>query len=147
MEKLKTIFICTLLLLPILLVLLFFDFILLNLFGLKYDSKGSLLIFFSIYLILEVPTSLVIGSSVKAFKTVGILRSSKGLLPFILNTAMTFFLISIIDYFMTSIIIPLKGIIIFSIISGLIGVLLRDNEPEPPDIDSEEFKKINNRFS
>lgn len=48
---------------------------------------------------------------------------------------------------MVSIFIPLRGMILFSIISGLIDMLLRDNEPEPPDFDSEEFKKINDRFS
>lgn len=147
MRKLKTILICTLLILPILFVILFFDFILLNLFGLKYDSIGSLLIFFFIYLSLEVPISFIINSFIKAFKTVRILKSSKGLISFILNVGITFFLISIIDYFMVSIFIPLRGMILFSIISGLIDMLLRDNEPEPPDFDSEEFKKINDRFS
>ncbi|MFD0769359.1 YrvL family regulatory protein [Bacillus sp. CGMCC 1.60114] len=147
MEKLKTIFICALLILPILFFILFFDFILLHLFGLEYDSIRSLLIFFFIFLVLEVPISFVINSFIKAFKTVRILKSSKGLIPFILNVGITFFLISIIDYFIISIFIPLRGIILFSIISGLIDMLLRDSEPKPPDFDSEEFKKIDDRFS
>ncbi|SDZ45427.1 YrvL family regulatory protein [Bacillus sp. 166amftsu] len=90
MKNLKTILICTLLILPILFVILFFDFILLNLFGLKYDSIGSLLIFFFIYLSLEVPISFIVNSFIKAFKTVRILKSSKGLISFILNVGITF---------------------------------------------------------
>ncbi|PEP22063.1 hypothetical protein CN582_16290 [Bacillus wiedmannii] len=146
MKKLKTVLICALLILPILFFILFFEFILLNLFGMKYDSLASLLLFFFIFLVLEMPISLIINGFIKAFKTVRIIKSSKGLIPFILNMGMTFFLISFIDHFMVSIYIPLRGIILFSIISGLIDMLLRDNDPEPPDFDSEEFKEINNRF-
>lgn len=47
---------------------------------------------------------------------------------------------------MVSIYIPLRGIILFSITSGLIDMFFRVSDPELLDFESEGFKKINNRF-
>ncbi|GLY12521.1 hypothetical protein Bbad01_37370 [Bacillus badius] len=63
-----------------------------------------------------------------------------------MNTTLTFLLIEVIDHFMINIEIEWQGTLIFALVTGFIGWRLKKDEDEPPDIDSEEFKKINNRF-
>lgn len=55
-------------------------------------------------------------------------------------------LIEAIDIFMVNIDIKWQGTLIFALVTGFIGWKLNKDEDEPPDIDSEEFKEIENRF-
>lgn len=145
-NKVKTIVICLSIVLIILLGIIFFEFIVLRLLGLQYNSIGSLVFFFVLYLLLEIPLSLISNAIPKALKSVGIIQSSKGLLSFLLDTGLTFALINLLDTFMANIKIEWQGAVIFSIITGLISWKLRATDEEPPTIDSEEFKEIEKRF-
>ncbi|MEJ9282296.1 MULTISPECIES: YrvL family regulatory protein [Ureibacillus] len=145
-NKVKTIVICLSIVLIILLGIIFFEFIVLRLLGLQYNSIGSLVFFFVLYLLLEIPLSLISNAIPKALKSVGIIQSSKGLLSFLLDTGLTFALINLLDTFMANIKIEWQGAVIFSIITGLISWKLRETDEEPPTIDSEEFKEIEKRF-
>lgn len=113
--------------------------------GFQYNSLLDLLLFFIMYLFLEIPLAFITAIP-KALKSVGILQTSKGWLPFILNTVLTFLLIEAIDTFMVNIDIKWQGTLIFALVTGFIGWKLNKDEDEPPDIDSEEFKEIENRF-
>ncbi|MGG1357339.1 MULTISPECIES: YrvL family regulatory protein [Bacillales] len=145
-NKVKTIVICLSIVLIILLGIIFFEFIVLRLLGLQYNSIGSLVFFFVLYLLLEIPLSLISNAIPKALKSVGIIQSSKGLLSFLLDTGLTFALINLLDTFMANIKIEWQGAVIFSIITGLISWKLKETDEEPPTIDSEEFKEIEKRF-
>ncbi|MFD0771467.1 YrvL family regulatory protein [Bacillus sp. CGMCC 1.60114] len=125
----------------------FFEFLLLRLLGLQYQSFGSLVTFFVIYLFLEFPLSFIIDNILKALKTVGIIKSSRGLLSIILDIGKAYILIIIIDYFMETIIISWQGTLIFAWISSFISWKLKENDEEPPMIDSEEFKKLEEKIN
>ncbi|ETT86719.1 hypothetical protein C176_08402 [Viridibacillus arenosi FSL R5-213] len=99
------------------------------------------------YVFLEIPLSLITNAIPKALKSVGIIQSSKGWLSFILNTGLTFELIQLLDTFMANIAITWQGSLIFALISGLFGLILKEKDDEPPMIDSEEFKGIGNRYN
>lgn len=141
-KTLKTILICTFIIASILIGITFLEVLLLRLLGLQYQSVGSLMIFVVIYLFLEFPLSLITDNIPKALKTVGIIKSSKGLFPVILDIVKSYMLILVIDYFMETIAISWQGILIFALISGFIGWKLKENDEEPPMIDSEKFKGI-----
>ncbi|MED0704076.1 YrvL family regulatory protein [Aeribacillus composti] len=130
----------------ILLFIAFFEYIFLRIIGFQYNSLLDLVLFFILYLFLEIPLAFITDAIPKALKSVGILQTSKGWLPFILNTALTFLLIEVIDNFMANIEIEWQGSLIFAMVTGFIGWKLRKDEDEPPDIDSEEFKEIDNKF-
>ncbi|OMC83470.1 hypothetical protein BK130_08010 [Viridibacillus sp. FSL H8-0123] len=147
MNKIKTIVICTSIVLIILLGITFFEYIFLRLLGFHYDSIGALIFFFIMYVFLEIPLSLITNAIPKALKSVGIIQSSKGWLSFILNTGLTFELIQLLDTFMANIAITWQGSLIFALISGLFGLILKEKDDEPPMIDSEEFKGIGNRYN
>lgn len=123
-----------------------FEFIVLRLLGLQYNSTGSLILFFVLYLILEIPLSLITNALPKALKSVGMIQSSKGWLPFVLDTGLTFILINILDTLMEDITITWQGAILFSLITGLISWKLKKKDEEPPVIDSNEFRKIESEF-
>ena len=131
----------------ILLGITFFEYIFLRLLGLQYNSIGALVFFFVMYVFLEIPLSLITNAIPKALKSVGIIQSSKGWLSFILNTGLTFALIKLLDTFMVNIAITWQGSLIFALITGLIGLKLKEKDDEPPMIDSEEFKTIENRLN
>ncbi|WP_235175699.1 MULTISPECIES: YrvL family regulatory protein [Viridibacillus] len=131
----------------ILLGITFFEYIFLRLLGFHYDSIGALIFFFIMYVFLEIPLSLITNAIPKALKSVGIIQSSKGWLSFILNTGLTFELIQLLDTFMANIAITWQGSLIFALISGLFGLILKEKDDEPPMIDSEEFKGIGNRYN
>lgn len=147
MEKFKTIVICTFILAIILFGIISFEFVLLRLFGLQYQSFGALATFFVIYLLLEVPLSLITDAIPKALKTVGIIKSSKGWLSFLLDMGIAYILITTIDYFMVAITISWQGTFIFALISGLIGLKLKENDTEPPMIDSKEFQELDRKIN
>ncbi|XIH25765.1 hypothetical protein C1N73_28175 (plasmid) [Priestia aryabhattai] len=146
MNKVKTIVICLSIVLIILFAIMFFEFFTLKLLGLQYDSIGSLVYFFVLYLLLEIPLSLIVSAIPKALKSVGIIQSSKGLLSFLLDTGLTFAIINLLDIFMTHIKMEWLGAILFSIIAGFISSKLKEKDEEPPLIDSEEFKEIEKGF-
>lgn len=79
-------------------------------------------------------------------RSVGIIQSSNGWLSFILNTGLTFVLMELLDTFMVNIEIASQGSLIFALISGFFNWTLRENDKEPPDIDSKDFKEIENKF-
>ncbi|WP_437389205.1 YrvL family regulatory protein [Priestia filamentosa] len=145
-NKFKTVGISISIVLIILLFIAFFEYIFLKIMGFQYNSLWDLVLFFILYLFLEIPLTFIAEAIPKALKSVGILRTSKGWLPFILNTVLTFLLIEIMDNFMVDIEIAWQGTLIFALVTGFIGWKLRKDEGEPPDIDSEEFKKIDNKF-
>ncbi|MGE7186375.1 YrvL family regulatory protein [Peribacillus sp. NPDC006672] len=147
LKKIKTIVICTSIVLIILFGITFFEYIFLRLLGLQYNSIGALVFFFVMYVFLEIPLSLITNSIPKALKSVGIIQSSKGWLSFILNTGLTFALIELLDTFLVNISITWQGSLIFALISVLIGLKLKEKDDEPPMIDSEEFKTIEHRFN
>jgi len=123
-----------------------FEFVLLKLLGLQYDSFGALVIFFLIYLFLEVPLSLIADNIPRALKTVGVIESSKGWLSFILDIGLAFILIATIDHFMETIMISWQGALLFALISGIISRELKENDSEPPMIDSEEYEELHNEL-
>ncbi|WP_397540185.1 YrvL family regulatory protein [Rummeliibacillus pycnus] len=141
-NKIKTIVICLSIVLIILLGIIFFEFIVLRILGLRYNSFASLISFFVLYLLLELPLSLIANAIPKALKSVGIIQSSKGWLSYSLDTGLTFALINLLDTFMENIRINWQGAVIFSLITGLISLKLKAKDEEPPIIDSDEFKEI-----
>ncbi|WP_340741030.1 YrvL family regulatory protein [Sporosarcina sp. FSL K6-5500] len=145
-NKVKTIVICGLIVAFILLGIVLFEFVLLKLLGLQYDSFGALVIFFLIYLFLEVPLSLIADNIPRAVKTVGVIESSKGWLSFILDIGLAFILIATIDHFMETIMISWQGALLFALISGIISRKLKENDSEPPMIDSKEYEELHNKL-
>ncbi|MED3911981.1 YrvL family regulatory protein [Peribacillus simplex] len=145
-NKFKTIGVSISIVLIVLLFIVLFEYIFLKIMGFQYNSLLDLLLFFIMYLFLEIPLAFITEAIPKALKSVGILQTSKGWLPFILNTVLTFLLIEAIDTFMVNIDIKWQGTLIFALVTGFIGWKLNKDEDEPPDIDSEEFKEIENRF-
>ncbi|WP_310199433.1 YrvL family regulatory protein [Neobacillus niacini] len=146
-NKIKTIVICMSIVLIILLAFTFFEIIFLRLLGLQYNSIGALVLFFVMYIFLEIPLSLITNAIPKALKSVGIFQTSKGWLSFILNTGFTFALIDLLDNFMDNISITWQGSLIFALITGLISWKFKEEDDEPPMIDSVEFDKIGKRFN
>lgn len=146
-HKVKTIVICLFIVLIILFAIMFLEFFTLKLLGLHYDSISSLIYFFVLYLLLEIPLSLIVSAIPKALKSVGLIRSSKGLLSFLLDAGLTFALINLLDIFMTHIKIDWLGAIVFSIIAGFISWKLKEKDEEPPSINSEEFKEIEKKLN
>ncbi|WP_233548162.1 MULTISPECIES: YrvL family regulatory protein [unclassified Rummeliibacillus] len=146
-NRVKTIVICLAIVLFFLLGISFFEFFVLRLLGLQYNSMGALVFFFVLYLLLEIPLSLISNAIPKALYSVGIIRSSKGLLSFLLDTGLTFTLINLLDTFMGNIKIEWQGAVIFSIITGFISWKLKETDEEPPTIDSEEFEEIEERMN
>ncbi|MEK4405951.1 YrvL family regulatory protein [Sporosarcina sp. FSL K6-6792] len=145
-NKVKTIVICGLIVAFILLGIVLFEFVLLKLLGLQYDSFGALVIFFLIYLFLEVPLSLIADNIPRALKTVGVIESSKGWLSFILDIGLAFILIATIDHFMETIMISWQGALLFALISGIISRKLKENDSEPPMIDSKEIEELHSKL-
>lgn len=142
MNKFKTIIICTSIVAIILLGTVLFEFALLRLVGLQYESLGALAIFFLIYLFLEAPLSLIADAIPKALKTVGLIQSSKGWSPFLLDIGLAYLLITTIDHFMPTITISWQGTFLFAFISGVISRKLKEDDDEPPMMDSEEFLEL-----
>lgn len=146
LDKIKTIVICGLIIVVILLGIISFEVVLLKLLGLQYASFSTLIFFFLIYLFLEVPLSLIADSIPKALKTVGVIKSSKGWLPLILDIGLAYILIATIDHFMESVMISWQGTLLFSLISGIINRKLKENDPEPPMIDSKEYEELHDKL-
>lgn len=147
MKKFKTIVICAFIVAIILLGIVLFEFLLLRLLGFQYESFDALAIFLVIYLFLEVPLSLIADNIPRALKTVGVIKSSKGWLSFLLDIGLAYILITTIDYFMATITISWQGALIFALISGLISLKLKVNDTEPPMFDSKEFQRLDKEIN
>lgn len=145
-SKIKTIVICGIIIAIILLGIGLFEIGLLKILGLQYTSTSALVIFFLIYLFSETPLSLIADSIPKALKTVGIIKSSKGYLPFVLDTGLAYILITVIDYFMENINISWYGALLFALISGIINIVVKEDDPEPPMINSKEYKDLHDKL-
>lgn len=99
------------------------------------------------YVFLDIPVSLITNAIPKALRSVGIIQSSNGWLSFILNTGLTFVLLELVDTFMVNIEIAPQGSLIFALISGFFNWTLRENDKEPANIDSKEFRELENKFN
>lgn len=146
MKKMKIIILCIAVLAIILLSFTFFEFLVLKLLGLQYESTQSLVLFFVLYFILQMPILFLVNAIPKALKSVGIVQSSKGLLSFSLFFASIFLFIFLLDIFMETIQITWQGIAVFSFISAIVNVKMNENEDEPPSVDSDDFKELNKKF-
>lgn len=141
-NKMMKIMIPVIIVLFILIGITVLEFFVLHLLGLQYESVGALILFFVLYLLLEVPLSLITDALPKALKSVGVISTSKGGLPLFLDTGLTFILIILLDAFMRDITITWHGAIIFSFITGLISRKLKEREKEPPVMESNDLKKM-----
>ena len=146
-KGIKTLLICALIVSTILITFTSLEFVILKILGLHYESLWSLLLFFVLYGILEIPINLFLASLLKALTTLNLIKSSKGILALILNIASTFILLKIINQVMNSVSISQLGILIFSLITGLIGWLSIQSDPEPPKRGSKEFEDFKKRMN
>lgn len=143
MHKIKIILLCITILAIILSSFTFLEFFILKLLGLQYESTFSLVIFFILYLILQIPLLVLSNAIPKAFKSADVLASSNGLFTFSLYFMITFLFIILLDKIMQDIEIARQSVAIFAFISSFINMKMRMN---PPSVESEEFLKLNDRF-
>lgn len=94
---------------------------------------------------MEIPINLFLKSLLKALVTLSLIKSSKGFVALILNIASTFLLLKIITQFIDTVSISQIGILIFSLITGLIGWLAIQNDAEPPKRGTKEFEDFKKR--
>ncbi|WP_215115448.1 YrvL family regulatory protein [Exiguobacterium sp. s80] len=144
-KEIKTLSIGALIISVILLVFTSLEFVFLKILGLHYESLSSLLFFFGVYLVLEIPINLFLKSLLKALVTLNFIKSSKGFIALILNIASTFVLLKVITQFIDTVSISQIGILIFSLITGLIGWLAIQNDSEPPKRGTKEFENFKKR--
>lgn len=141
-KKIKRIIIPLVIVLIVLVGISILEFFALHLLGLHYKSTGALILFFVLYLFLEIPLSLITDALPKALRSVGIIKTSKGWLPIVLDTGLQFVLIILLDALIRDISITWQGAIVFSLITGLISRKLKEREREPLVMDSNELKKV-----
>ncbi|MDQ0229880.1 hypothetical protein J2S19_001132 [Metabacillus malikii] len=103
-------------------------------------------IFIVSYVLLEIPLSMITGAIPKVLKSFGMIKTSKGIVPFILDISLTFGLIVVLDTVMEGIEFSWYGSLLFALFTGFISMKLKKADDEPPMIDSEEFKEIGNRL-
>ncbi|MFN3365145.1 MAG: YrvL family regulatory protein [Exiguobacterium mexicanum] len=137
--------ICTLIVSIILIVFTSLEFLILKILGLQYESLWSLLLFFLVYGISEIPTNLFLSSFLKALTTLDIIQSHTGVLALFLQIASTFIIVNIIDRLMASVSISQLGILLFSLVTGLVGWLSMQQDPDPPKRGSKEFEAYEKR--
>ncbi|EIT83978.1 hypothetical protein A374_18124 [Fictibacillus macauensis ZFHKF-1] len=125
----------------ILAVLFFMDFIFLHLFGLQYDSVGALVLFIFLYSFIEMPITLFVTIISRALTTAGILKTSNGMVTFLLNLSSAWLLIGLVDLMMDKVSISVFGGFLFALISALIGWLINDSEDKTIEELDEEVKK------
>lgn len=126
----------------ILIPLLFFEFILLHLFGLRYESTSALFVFLLIYLFTEGLLSFLLTSVLKALKVVGMIKSSKSGLSFVLHISLTFLLIGLIDLLLQAVSITWYGALLFSIIISTVRYIVSEQDDGPTSRDLEKLKRV-----
>lgn len=141
----KSLLICTLIVSPILIVFTSFEFLILKILGLQYESLWSLLIFFSVYGMSEIPTNLFLSACLKALTTLDIIQSHTGVLALFFHIASPFIILNIIDRLMTSVSISQLGMFLFSLVTGLVGWLSIQQDSRPPKLGSKEFEAYEKR--
>lgn len=95
---------------------------------------------------LEIPLSLIANAIPKALKSVGLIKTSKGLLSFILNTGLTFILIKLLDIYLVNIEISIHGAFVFALVTSFLNGELRKTDKEVPDMDQQAFKEIERKY-
>ncbi|TCI72388.1 hypothetical protein EVJ22_06255 [Exiguobacterium sp. SH0S7] len=134
----KSLLICILIVSTILVVFTSLEFLILKILGLQYESLWSLLLFFIVYGISEIPTNLFLSACLQALTTLDIIPSHTGVLALFLH---------IIDRLMASVSISQLGILVFSLVIGLVGWLSIQNDPGPPKRGSKEFEDYKKRIN
>lgn len=143
----KSLLICTLIVSPILIVFTSFEFLILKILGLQYESLWSLLIFFSVYGMSEIPTNLFLSACLKALTTLDIIQSHTGVLALFFHIASPFIILNIIDRLMTSVSISQLGMFLFSLVTGLVGWLSIQQDSRPPKRGSKEFEAYEKKMN
>ena len=143
----KTLLICTLIVSIILIVFTSLEFLILKILGLQYESLWSLLLFFLVYGISEIPTNLFLSSFLKALTTLDIIQSHTGVLALFFQIASPFLILNLIDSLMTSVSISQLGILLFSLVTGLVGWLSMQQDSHPPKRGSKEFEAYEKKMS
>ncbi|WP_083273993.1 YrvL family regulatory protein [Exiguobacterium aurantiacum] len=143
----KSLLICILIVSNILVVFTSLEFLILKILGLQYESLWSLLLFFIVYGISEIPTNLFLSACLQALTTLDIIPSHTGVLALFLHIASTYIILHIIDRLMASVSISQLGILVFSLVIGLVGWLSIQNDPGPPKRGSKEFEDYKKRIN
>lgn len=105
-----------------------FEFFVLKLLGLQYDSLLSLALFFILYLVLQAPILLIVKALPKALKSVGGLPSCNGIFTFLLYFATTFLFIMLLDAIMTGIAISWQSVACFALLSAIVNAAFNKGE-------------------
>ncbi|EOV9527136.1 YrvL family regulatory protein [Bacillus cytotoxicus] len=134
---------CTWIIAILLLSFTWLELVLLQIVGLQYESNQALIMFFIVYIFTDLPLSLIVDNIPKALKSLDLIQTSKGWIPFLFDAGKTYILIMTIDYFMESITISWQGVFLFAIIRGSIGLKIKKDDPEPPSY-SEVTKSLKN---
>lgn len=94
-----------------------------KIFGFKYESIGSIILFFIIATIVSYPLSLIAGALPKVLLFLGRLTKRSAVLFYIvLDTCATSFGLSIVDYFMETVSAADFAIIVVSFLLSLFGI-------------------------
>ena len=144
-KGIKPLLICTLIISIILIVFTSLEFLILKILGLQYESLWSLLLFFLVYGLSEIPINLFLSALLKALTTLNVSQSHTGMLALFLHIMSTFIIVNIIDRLMTSVSISQLGISLFSLVTGLVGWLSIQQDPDPPKRGSKEFEAYEKR--
>lgn len=96
---------------------------------------------------MEIPINLFLRALLKALVSLNLIKSSKGIIALILNITSTFILLKVITQFIDTVSISQIGILIFSLITGLIGWLAIQNASEPPKRGTKEFDNFKKRVN
>ena len=144
-KGIKPLLICTLIISIILIVFTSLEFLILKILGLQYDSLWSLLLFFLVYGLSEIPINLFLSALLKSLTTLDVIQSHTGILALFLHITSTFIIVNIIDRLMTSVSISQLGISLFSLVTGLVGWLSIQQDPDPPKRGSKEFEAYEKR--
>ncbi|WP_353048990.1 YrvL family regulatory protein [Exiguobacterium sp. s36] len=144
-KGIKPLLICTLIISIILIVFTSLEFLILKILGLQYESLWSLLLFFLVYGLSEIPINLFLSALLKALTTLNVIQSHTGMLALFLHIMSTFIIVNIIDRLMTSVSISQLGISLFSLVTGLVGWLSIQQDPDSPKRGSKEFEAYEKR--
>lgn len=121
--KIVTFLLCGALLIAVLSVLALLSGAVMKVFGFKYSSVGSIVLFFVIATIISYPLGLIAGAFPKALLSLNKLsKQSARLLYVFLDTFATFWGLKITDYFMPSVSARDISIFVVSLIFALIGM-------------------------
>lgn len=130
-EKIITLLLFAILFIGFVAVIAIFGGAVMKIFGFKYKSIGSIILFFLIATIISFPISLIAETLPKVLLSLG--KSSKEsaiLLYIILDTIVTFLGLSTVDYFMESVSASDISIVIVALLLSLTGIKDIDQKPK-----------------